>query len=263
MRYVQQNGILIERFLQFIPNCRHTGADLANLILELLSSYEIDIANCRGQCYDDASNMSGIYSGVQANILRINPLAAWVLCAAHSTNLVGKWGAESSPLAVQFFLVLQELYKFFSASTYRCRQSYGPIISVLLLIADNPNEKPTTRAEARGIYNNLNKLESCFSTLVWYDIMDRFDSVSKILQSTKTELKDAPSLYESLIIYLSNMRHNYDLYEKKANELFGRDVYKDDSKRQCKRKRFFDEENSEDENDSRSARDNLRIEIFF
>lgn len=36
---------------------------------------DFDIMNCRGQSYDNASNMSGIYSGLQARIKTINPLA--------------------------------------------------------------------------------------------------------------------------------------------------------------------------------------------
>lgn len=119
IRYVLENGNPVERFLEFIPNCGHTGAELADVISKILQTYGLDIKNCRGQCYDNASNMSGIYAGVQARILILNSLAAWIPCAAHSLNLIGKCGAESSCLAARFFLNLQELYNFFSASTNR------------------------------------------------------------------------------------------------------------------------------------------------
>ena len=51
------------------------------------------------------------------------------------------------------------------------------------IVDENPDEKPTTRAEVRGIYNNLNKVESCFAALVWHDIMDRFDSLGEAQRS--------------------------------------------------------------------------------
>ena len=56
----------------------------------------INIKNCRGQNYDNASNMSGKYNGMQAHIKNHNPLAMWIPCAAHSLNLVGKYAVECS-----------------------------------------------------------------------------------------------------------------------------------------------------------------------
>ena len=85
----------------------------------MLSSYGIDIRNCRSQSYDNASNMSGVYSGVQARMRKVNDLAVWVPCAAHSLNLVGASAAECCNHAVNFFGILQSLYCFFSASPQR------------------------------------------------------------------------------------------------------------------------------------------------
>lgn len=49
----------------------------------------IDIADCRGQGYDNGANISGKVKGVQAHILQRNPLATYSLCASHSLNPVG------------------------------------------------------------------------------------------------------------------------------------------------------------------------------
>ena len=65
VRYVSEDGCPVERFLKFIPNCGHKAEDLAKVVLETLKSHELDIADCRGQSYDNASSMSGIYSGLQ------------------------------------------------------------------------------------------------------------------------------------------------------------------------------------------------------
>ncbi|KAI6647183.1 Zinc finger MYM-type protein 1-like [Oopsacas minuta] len=53
-----------EIFLKFLPTIGHTGQVIAEMILSFLEEYGIDINNCRGQTYDDASNMSGKYIGV-------------------------------------------------------------------------------------------------------------------------------------------------------------------------------------------------------
>ena len=60
--YINKDDI-VERFLTFIPITSHTGEYLANILLSFLNEHEIDIANCRGHSYDNASNMYGRYKG--------------------------------------------------------------------------------------------------------------------------------------------------------------------------------------------------------
>jgi len=60
---------------------------------QAIDSLGLDISNLRVQSYDNASNMSGIYAGLQARIWKLNPLALYVACAAHSLNLVGSCAA--------------------------------------------------------------------------------------------------------------------------------------------------------------------------
>ena len=94
LRYIspEPEGCIEERFVKFLPTESHTGESLFNAVVTVLDDMGIDINNCRGQCYDNASNMSGTYKGVQARIKQINPLAEWVPCAAHTLNLVGLTG---------------------------------------------------------------------------------------------------------------------------------------------------------------------------
>lgn len=110
-----------ERFLTFLPNCGHTGDATAKALLKFLGDHDIDILDCRGQSYDNASNMSGKYKGMQALILEKNKLSVFVPCCGHSLNLVGKAVANSCASAVQFFDFVQNLYVFFTASTEQYR----------------------------------------------------------------------------------------------------------------------------------------------
>lgn len=68
----------------------HTGKEQAESLLKFLKTHHIDVADCRGQSYDNASNMSGKYNGMQAIIRQQCNLAAYVLCAVHSLILVGQ-----------------------------------------------------------------------------------------------------------------------------------------------------------------------------
>ena len=74
IRYCLSDGHVVERFLEFIPIKHHDGKYLFEVLQNVLESHGIDIANCRSQSYDNASNMSGIYSGVQARFREINSL---------------------------------------------------------------------------------------------------------------------------------------------------------------------------------------------
>ena len=94
------------RFLCFENCSAKTGADISNLILRTLEKYKIPIADCRGQGYDNASNMAGKYKGVKVLILEKHPLALFGPCATHSLNLCGVHAAQSCNeviiLSIQF-----------------------------------------------------------------------------------------------------------------------------------------------------------------
>ena len=87
--YVNRDGLPREHFLEFIRNTGHTGEELADSVLKFLDSHGLDIKNCRGQTYDNAANVSGIYSGLQAGIKALNSLAFFIPCSTHSLSLVG------------------------------------------------------------------------------------------------------------------------------------------------------------------------------
>lgn len=88
------------------------------MILVALQSNGIPLQDCRGQGYDNGANMSGKVK-VQAQILKVNPLATFSPCASHTLNLVGVHAAESCPEVATFFGSVHRLYNLFSASPER------------------------------------------------------------------------------------------------------------------------------------------------
>ena len=79
----------------------------------------ISLADCRGQSYDNASNMSGCYTGLQARIEEMNEFAEYLPCAGHSLNLVGVATASCCEPVASYFGFVNRLYTFFAASTRR------------------------------------------------------------------------------------------------------------------------------------------------
>lgn len=119
IRYVGKDGMPIERFLKFEPISGHSAQTLFESVTRKFADLDISLSNCRGQCFDNASNMAGKYGGLQAKIKEVYALADFVPCAGHSLALAGACAAESCLGAVNYFGFLQVLYTFFSASTHR------------------------------------------------------------------------------------------------------------------------------------------------
>ncbi|XP_050510667.1 uncharacterized protein LOC126887266 isoform X1 [Diabrotica virgifera virgifera] len=92
-----------ESFVDFVITHQKTGRGISQEILEKLKTDDLDIQNCRGQGFDNGSNMAGKYEGVQAHISQLNDLATFVPRAAHSLNLVGVRAAEVSVMMKTFF----------------------------------------------------------------------------------------------------------------------------------------------------------------
>ena len=119
VRFVDSSGKHVERFMKCIPISGHDGETMTNVVLDTLHEHDLSIMDCRGQSYDNASNMSGKYRGLKARISEVNPLAVYVPCSTHSLNLVGSCAAECCVNAISFLGFVQTFFNFFSASTHR------------------------------------------------------------------------------------------------------------------------------------------------
>ena len=60
---------------------------LVSAIRDVLLRMNTKVADCRGQCYDGASNMSGARKGVAAIITREESRAVYTHCYGHALNL--------------------------------------------------------------------------------------------------------------------------------------------------------------------------------
>ena len=68
VRYVSSYCEPVERFLTFIPIKGHSAEYLTETVVEYIQSVGLNIADCREQSYDNASNMAGKYAGLQQEL---------------------------------------------------------------------------------------------------------------------------------------------------------------------------------------------------
>ena len=229
-RYVLPDGP-VERFVKFMPTRGHTGHQLADILLEFIEDNGISSKDLRRQSYDNAANMSGKYKGMQVIIKEYNHQAEYISCVAHSLNLVGKCAAECCQSAVRFFMFVQGLFVFFSASTHRwnlfvdalktlqcptikplsdtrwearydalhaLRKGYQAVLQVLKAISDDNDETHQTKETARGFVSLIKKLETGILLEVWSCIMERFHKTNQALQDSKMTLNKATNLFQVL-----------------------------------------------------------------
>ncbi|XP_050523340.1 zinc finger MYM-type protein 1-like [Daktulosphaira vitifoliae] len=214
IRYVNSDGSPVERFICFLDHIGHKAENIAEAVFTILKTYKLNIANLRGQSYDNASNMAGAYSGLQTRIKAVNPMAKFVPCAAHSLNLVGMNSVSCCIEAVKFFNLLQIIYNFFSASTHRwailkstvkslsgtrwsaredaCKslnENWSSIMNASNIIECDANEKPNTRFETKCIKKKLDTLEIGFLSIFWGNILQRFNAVILEIFKNATKLQ--------------------------------------------------------------------------
>jgi len=105
-----------EMFVSLCATTSTTGQAIASLILDVLLCLDLPATNLRGQTFDGAANMSGVYSGAQAVIQTEYPLATFVHCGSQCTNLVAQDACEASPVIRDAIAVIHELGVFFQQS---------------------------------------------------------------------------------------------------------------------------------------------------
>ena len=87
LRFVDSEGLIRERFFKIVSVPDTTSQTLKNEISKVLTMYDLQVRNMRGQGYDGTSNMRGIYNGLQALFLEECPYAYYVHCYAHRLQL--------------------------------------------------------------------------------------------------------------------------------------------------------------------------------
>ena len=121
-RYVDVEGFVKECFFELIHVANTVALTLKKEIYSLLSQHCLDIQNIRGQGYDEASNMRGMWNGLQALILNDCPYAYYIHCFAHRLRLALVKTSKQVNAISHFFLALLFLIKTVNASCKRNEQ---------------------------------------------------------------------------------------------------------------------------------------------
>ena len=89
LRFADSNNDIREEFLKFI-HCDKgaTGGDLFEAMTNLLSEFDLDLMNRRGQEHDGPGGTAGKVNGLSGIVLQSNKLTLHTHCCVHRSNLV-------------------------------------------------------------------------------------------------------------------------------------------------------------------------------
>jgi len=211
LRYLSCDLEPLEAFIGLYEVSSTTGANLTSVIQDSLSRCGLPIGKLRGQCYDEARNMSGQFKGVQNRIKQEQPSALYVHCFAHSLNLALQEAAfevdvvrdsmdyphkAAVPLgrSAKRKAILDKVsakIKTMSPTRWAVRaelvsttiENYSGIIEALQIVATS--SKGEKGSEARGFLEHFKAAKMYWSLLVAKNLFDPADNLARALQGEK------------------------------------------------------------------------------
>jgi len=235
-----------ESFIGFVEILDQLGAGLEESIINCITKNNLNLSKLRGQGYNEAANMSGVYSGVQARLKSKQKLATHIHCASHNLNLVLNDAMNSSTEVKKFFGLVEKMYTFFSNSikrwqsllssessnisitlkrlcTTRWSSRYDSLLAIrhryvdILKCLSQINLRSKNKDEifeANYLKVHIEDFQFIFSVIFIGKILETVNVASKVLQSPKQDLSTAVSLLNSALINLQEYRSQYsDFFE--------------------------------------------------
>lgn len=241
-RYVLQvfaKWEITESFIKLVHCDKKTGVEIAEVIKNVLEECGIDFQLCRGQGFDNAPNMSGIFNGVQAILSKENQQAYYTPCNAHSLNLCGVHVMSTSIVLKSYFGNIETLYKIFALSPRRWEillEKAGVSLHVVSttrwsarIAAVRPLAKnyrgvrdsltkvqeldlpSDIQATVESILNWINTFEFILLTTIWYKILLCLDDANRMIQSSKLSMTEpAQTEFKESGSRLKKRKHFHD-----------------------------------------------------
>ena len=100
-------------------------------------------------------------------------------------------------------------------------KGYREVSEALEEIAVDEKQKADARNTAMSLYETMAKLETGIFAQFWNDLLQRFNSTSKKLQSESIDLNTAVDLLQSLSVFVGSLRDRFDEYVTNGGELSG------------------------------------------
>uniref|UniRef100_A0A3Q0SEZ9 TTF-type domain-containing protein n=1 Tax=Amphilophus citrinellus TaxID=61819 RepID=A0A3Q0SEZ9_AMPCI len=247
---------IAESFVGFAAVKDTTGKGLTDILTGVLDGLGLDLANCRGQSYDNEC-----------------PGALFIPCCSHSLNLLLCDAAASNKECLTFFGTIQRLYTIFSSSVKRwdiltefvditlkplsdtqweakldsvkaVHFQLGGILDVLEKLEEVAGDSKIV-SEAKSLSDEIVSMEFHVCLLVWYDLLLEINFASKALQAADVSLDTTVRLIDSLKEFL--LKYREERFQKSL-EIAARIATEMDASPKFKERRFRKQKRFQDDN---------------
>lgn len=238
-----------EDFLGLYQMAAIDAHSLVRAIKDTLLRMNIPISDCRGQCYDGSSNMSGSKSGVATQIAKEEQRALYIHCFGHALNLAVADSIKESKVccdALETAIEVTKLVKFspkrnalFDQIKSEDEDSFGSGIrsfcptrwtvrgesiasildnhSVLMQLWDECLEtrlKPDIKGRIVGVQAQMVQFHRLFGLKLCERVLKVTDNLSRTLQLESLSAAEAHQLAEMTCTTLRSMRTEeaFDLF---------------------------------------------------
>ena len=263
LRWVDQHFEPHEEFVGLHVVDTVASDRITAVLKDVLLRMNLNLSNCRGQCYDGASNMSGRRSGVAAQISAEEPRAIYTHCYGHALNLAAADTIKQNKLLRDALDITSEISKLLKYSPRRdslletLKQQLAPdvpgfrtlcptrwtvkassldsvlknyrVFQALWEEAKEIAPDSETRTRIAGVELKMSTFPYLFGVLLGECIFKHTDNLSKTLQSPALTAAEAHHVANLTCQTLERIRddESYDLFWEKALQL-QRDLDVDD-----------------------------------
>ncbi|XP_042467557.1 zinc finger MYM-type protein 1-like [Zingiber officinale] len=207
LRFVDAHGFLRDRFFQIVHVHDTTAATLKKEICDVLTRYNLEIHNIRGQGYDGASNMCGAFNGLQALFLKDCPYAYYIHCFAHRLQLALVAAAENEISIWLFFSNLTTIVNLVTSSSKRNAELQSAQVNEITRSVV-PGERETGRgANQIGTLHRVGttRWSSHFDSIC--DLIDKYNATINVLENiiidgSSTSMRGEAVLYFNVLLQM-------------------------------------------------------------
>lgn len=254
LRHVDSELVVHEEFMGLYTVGSIDSNTLTSVIKDTILRMTLSLSNCRGQCYDGASNMSGAKKGVAANISAVESRAIYTHCYGHALNLAIGDTMKASKVMRDTMDTVYEISKLIKYSPKRnaklqelkhqmCPDTPGfrtlcptrwtvraaSLESVLLnyTVLQSLWEEcyesikdSELRARVIGVQTKMRTFDFLFGVCFGHDILRHTDNLSKALQHKEMSAAEGQLLSAMTIDTLRELRCEtaYDSFWARVNE---------------------------------------------
>ncbi|XP_058734230.1 uncharacterized protein LOC131605961 [Vicia villosa] len=210
LRFVDKEGFIQERMFDIVhvKDSNLQSLALKEEICDVLSRYNLDVSNIRGQGYDGTSNLRDQWNDLQTLFLNECPYAYHIHCFAHKLELALICASSEVYAIQQFFLILNFIVNIFSS----CTKPGDTIlaakldeISLLLEIDELETDKEASRSSTLQRVGD-DRSRSHFSSICC--LISMYDSACYVLdglshdeESSCDQRENASIAYDILITF--------------------------------------------------------------